>query len=352
MQNRLFGRCLALVLALCSLLPSVALARDELKNTDPEKYYIELDTRNQVVTVYEKDDQGEYTRVVRRMLCTSGKTEPDGLEPATPTPSGRWKIGARERFGKFAAFNAEYARYWTQVVGGIYFHSIMFSKRDITTLKKSPYNGLGKTGSHGCIRLYVEDAKWLYYHACPGTTVNVIARKGDRELTASLRSEMSFSEYDLFQQNIYDTPPLPDRSAWIVVEGAQMRTGNGTNDKLIRRLPEGTQVEILQEGDPWVKVKVDDREGYVKRCYITYTQGVMESQPEGRYVGSTVYLYEEPSTKSTRLYKVARDSTIEVVAELTNGWTLVDYWGTLGYIQSRLIKTGWATIYHQEEGQA
>ena len=69
-------------------------------------------------------------------------------------------------------------------------------------------------------------------------------------------------------------------------------------------------------------------------------------------MGSTVYLYEEPSTKSTRLYKVARDSTIEVVAELTNGWTLVDYWGTLGYIQSRLIKTGWATIYHQEEGQA
>ena len=49
---------------------------------------------------------------------------------------------------------------------------------------------------------------------------------------------------------------------------------------------------------------------------------------------------------------MARDSTIEVVAELTNGWTLVDYWGTLGYIQSRLIKTGWATIYHQEEGQA
>ena len=79
MPNRLLGRCLALVLALCSLLPSVALARDELKNTDPEKYYIELDTRNQVVTVYEKDDQGEYTRIVRRMLCTSGKTEPDCL---------------------------------------------------------------------------------------------------------------------------------------------------------------------------------------------------------------------------------------------------------------------------------
>lgn len=124
----------------------------------------------------------------------------------------------------------------------------------------------------------------------PSTTVNVIARKGDRELTASLRSEMSFSEYDAFQQNIYDTPPLPDRSAWIVVEGAQMRTGNGTNDKLIRRLPEGTQVEILQEGDPWVKVKVDDREGYVKRCYITYTKGSWNlSRKAGMWAARYIY---------------------------------------------------------------
>ena len=71
-------------------------------------------------------------------------------------------MGARERFGKFAAFAGEYARYWTQVVDGIYFHSIMFSQRDITKLKSSPYRNLGSKGSHGCIRLYVEDAKWLY----------------------------------------------------------------------------------------------------------------------------------------------------------------------------------------------
>ena len=339
-----FSRCLALLLALLCFLPATAFALDTLKNTDPEKYYIELDTRNQVVTVYEKDDQGEYTRIVRRMVCTSGKTEPQGDEPASPTPSGRWKMGARERFGKFAAFQAEYARYWTQVVGGIYFHSIMFSQRDATTLKKSPYNNLGRTGSHGCIRLYVEDAKWLYYHACPGTTVNVISRKADRELTASLKSQLSFEEYLEFQQNIYDVEPLPDREAWVVVDRAQMRTGNGTNDKLIRRLPQGTQVTVLQEGDPWVKIRVEDREGYMKRCYITYEAGVMQSHPAGNYVSSTVYLYAEPSTKSERLYKVARDSTITVLSE-EDGWSLVDYWGTTGYIQSRLIRTGWATIY-------
>ena len=352
MPKRLIRRAAALILALCALAPSLAFARDELKNTDPAKYYIELDTGNQVVTVYQKDDAGDYTRIVRRMVCTSGKTEPRGSEPASPTPSGKWKIGARERFGKFAAFGGEYARYWTQIVGGVYFHSIMFARREITALKKGPFSTLGNTGSHGCVRLYVEDAKWLYYHACPGTTVNVVTKSIKKGLTASLKTDMKFADYDAFQQNIFDNKPLPYREAWIAVNNIQMRTGNGTNDKLIRKLKKDTKVRVLQEGDPWVKIDLDGREGYVKRCYITYEEGVMQSRPDGNYVSGTVYLYEEPSTKAKRLYKVARDSTITVVAELSGGWTLVDYWGTLGYVQSRLIKTGWATIYETKEKQA
>lgn len=352
MAKRLLYRGAALILAWCMLLPSYALARDELKNTDPEKYYIELDTGNQVVTVYQKDDAGEYTRIVRRMVCTTGKTEPQGIEPASPTPSGRWKIGARERFGKFAAFGGEYARYWTQIVGGVYFHSIMFGKRELTALKKGPFGSLGNTGSHGCVRLYVEDAKWLYYHACPGTTVNVLARSRREEFSASLKTKMPFAEYDAFQQNIFDNEPLPYREAWISVDNVQMRTGNGTNDQLIRKLKKDTKVRVLQEGDPWVKIDMDGKEGYVKRCYITYEEGVMQSRPDGKYVSGTVYLYAEPSTRAKRLYKVARDSSITVLAELTSGWTLVDFWGTLGYIQSRLIKTGWATIYEAGEAAA
>ena len=349
MPKRLLQRGAALILALCALLPSVAFARDELKNTDPLKYYIELDTSNQVVTVYQKDDAGEYTRIVRRMVCTTGKTEPRGEEPASPTPNGIWKIGARERFGKFAAFGGEYARYWTQIVGGVYFHSIMFGKRDITALKRGPFSSLGNTGSHGCVRLYVEDAKWLYYNACPGTTVNVLSKGRQGGLTSSLKTDIPFAEYDAFQQNIFDNEPLPYRDAWVTVDSAQMRTGNGTNDKLIRKLKEGTKVTILQEGDPWVKIDLEGKEGYVKRCYITYEEGVMQSIPDGKYVGSTVFLYDQPNTKAKRIYKVARDTSITVVAELADGWTLVDYWGTMGYIQSRLIKTGWATIYKTEE---
>ena len=65
--------CIALVLiTVITLIPAEAFAYDELQNTDPSKYYIVLDTGNQVITVYTKDDNGEYTRIVRQMICTSG----------------------------------------------------------------------------------------------------------------------------------------------------------------------------------------------------------------------------------------------------------------------------------------
>lgn len=133
--------CVLTVFALL-LQPDTAHALDELKNTDPDKYYILLDLRNQIVTVYERDDAGAYTRIVRRFLCTTGRTEVDPEDPedeATPTPKGIWKMGGRERFGKFANFGNEYARYWTQIVGDVYFHSIMFSRRDVNKLKSGAY---------------------------------------------------------------------------------------------------------------------------------------------------------------------------------------------------------------------
>jgi len=344
-----------LLLAAAMLLPAPVYARDELQNNDPDKYYIEVDTGNQVVTVYQKDDDGEYTRIVRRFPCTTGKTEGTEEEPATPTPSGKWKIGTRERFGKFANFKGEYARYWTQIVGGIYFHSIMFSDRDTMTLKKSPFRTLGRNASHGCIRLYVEDAKWLYYNACFGTTVNIVSRSRKSGLASSLKTDMEFDEYRAFQANIYDNEPLENRSAWISVDEAELRTGNGTNDKLIKKLDKDLEVKVIQEGDPWVKVAVGEREGYVRRCYITYEKGVMQSREDGYFVAGTQYLYAEPNTKSEKLYKVARHSTINVIEEEVDEdgkWVKVNYWGTEGYMQRRHIKTGWATIYEAEEGQA
>lgn len=78
MLSKRFKTALLAAMAVLMLLPGAAFARDEMQNNDPNKYYIVLDTTNQVVTVYQKDDDGEYTRIVRRFVCTTGQNAAQG----------------------------------------------------------------------------------------------------------------------------------------------------------------------------------------------------------------------------------------------------------------------------------
>ena len=221
----------------------------------------------------------------------------------------------------------------------------MFGDRTVNSLKRSAYSRLGSRGSHGCVRLYVEDAKWFYYNACQGTTIKIVnGGHASQALNKALKSPLSFDEYNAFQKTIFDNEPQANRTAWIVTDDASMRTGNGTNDKFIRRLKEGMEVEVIQEGDPWVKIIVEGREGYCKRCYVTYEKGVLQSRPDGYYTPSTAYLFAEPDKGSTRLYTLPRDTSLKVLA-IGPDFFMVDYFGTVGFVSKRQVKTGWATIY-------
>lgn len=338
-----------LIIMLFFAAQKTANARDELKNTDPDKYYILLDLSNQVVTVYERDEFGEYTHIVRRFICTSGRTELDPEDPedkGTPTPRGIWKIGARERFGKFASFANEYARYWTQIVGGNYFHSVMFAKRSVNNMKSSPYNSLGRNLSHGCVRLYVEDAKWLYYYACPGTLINVsTTEKSNPELKKKLKSDIPFKTYNEMQKHFYDNPELPNHTAWTVTENADMRTGNGSEDRRIRTFPIDTEIEVLQVGDPWCKILYDGREGYIKTAYLTFERGVMQSREDADIVRSTVYMVSAPEKGSGNLFKVPTYTSVQVLDDSLENYVKVSVWGTEGYLPKSSLVKGWGLKY-------
>ena len=347
MKKRSICIIMAIIMVVCSF-PLTASARDEMKNTDPDKYYILLDMRNQYVTVFEKDSKGEYTRIVRRFLCSSGKTKAIGEgeeNKATPTPAGKFRVGAKERFGKFAAFGAEYARYWTQIIRGIYFHSIMYGNRTVNTLKRSAFNHLGNNTSHGCVRLYVEDAKWLYYYCPTGTLVNVsYSEPSHPEIAAALRSQLSFRDYNALQKGFYDTAEQPNKTAWVSVDNAEVRSGNGTNDEHITNLKKDTAVEVLQEGDPWVKVEYGkNREGYIKLAFLTYEKGVMESKKDADIVIGTTPVYSRANDESKVLFQLP-DSTSVRILKSSGKYNLIESNGKQGYVKKARMTKGWGTI--------
>ena len=90
---------------------------------------------------------------------------------ATPTPKGTFtNTGRGARWHYFKKFKC-WAQYAWYIDGDIMFHSVIYNKDDTSTLVKSTVNALGRKASHGCVRLSVEDAKWIWDNCTSGTTV-------------------------------------------------------------------------------------------------------------------------------------------------------------------------------------
>lgn len=126
------------------------------------KYYIIVNYSSNVVTVYEKDEEGNYTVPVKAMVCSTGS--------ATPR-SGTYKL-TRSRYRWRALFGKVYGQYAVPIVGNILFHSVPYTiNGDPSSLEYWEYDKLGTSASAGCIRLTVADAIWIYNNCGTGTQV-------------------------------------------------------------------------------------------------------------------------------------------------------------------------------------
>jgi peptidoglycan hydrolase-like protein with peptidoglycan-binding domain len=147
----------------------------------PIPYAMTVDVNNQVVTVFGLDGDGQHTRIVRQMICSTGKK-------ATPSDVGDWVLDGRTaRWCYFPAYGS-HAQYWTRINKSIAFHSVIYNKVDTMALSVASYNALGSRASHGCIRLLVDDARWVYEHIGKGTVVTITEKlPSDEELNRALR---------------------------------------------------------------------------------------------------------------------------------------------------------------------
>ena len=148
----------------------------------PVPFHIVVDVANQVTSVYGRDENGEYTVVVRQMLCSTGMK-------ATPSDVGDWVLNGRHAtWCIFPKWGNSYARYWTRINGSIAFHSPIYTAVSNSAMNISSYKKLGQRASHGCIRLAVWDAKWIYDNIGAGTVVSIVeGMDPDPELRDALK---------------------------------------------------------------------------------------------------------------------------------------------------------------------
>lgn len=128
-----------------------------LNITSNTSYLINVNLDNQKTYVYKRKNNN--WNLVRTCPCSTGISGED-----TPCGSfytqekGNWFFSEKFQQG---------GKYWTQITGDILFHSVPFSRDKKTILDYT----LNKPASHGCIRLSVDDAKWIYSNIPRGSKI-------------------------------------------------------------------------------------------------------------------------------------------------------------------------------------
>jgi len=131
---------------------------DKVKNTKSgTKYLIAVDCGKNRTCIY-KGKKGDW-KLKDYWKCTTGKK-------STPTIKGKFKVcGKVSHFGEQKGYSVWYA---TRIKYEYYFHSILYRPWS----KSSVLSGtLGKNLSHGCIRLKLKNAKWIYNNCKSGTKI-------------------------------------------------------------------------------------------------------------------------------------------------------------------------------------
>lgn len=130
-----------------------------------QPFYIKVSLNDQCVYVYRWSDGG-YNQLIKTMICSTGygTTTPKGVFVSPGQRDARWHF--------FAQFNC-WAQYAFIITGDILFHSVIYSSPNESSLRTSTLRNLGHRASHGCVRLKVEDARWIYEHCSSGQVIEI-----------------------------------------------------------------------------------------------------------------------------------------------------------------------------------
>lgn len=139
-----------------------AQAEENAPDTEPE-YIIYVNRTENCVTVMERLANG-IGSVVKVMACSCGV---DGHR----TPEGTFRTS--DYYDWRELIDGSYGRYAVRFNNRILFHSVPYTQPSPDALEWDQYNLLGENASLGCVRLAVEDIKWIHDNCRPGTIVVV-----------------------------------------------------------------------------------------------------------------------------------------------------------------------------------
>jgi hypothetical protein len=305
-----------------------------LKASAKEKYpyYIKVNKLQNCVTVYKMDENGKYTVPVKAMACSTGPATPLGTY--NTLVKYRWKLLMGDVWGQYS----------TRIVKGILFHSVWYYEMDPSTLSTTQYNKLGSSASHGCIRLSVADAKWIYDNCGVGTTVEIYNDKNPGPLgkpeAIKIPSGVGWDPTDPNKDNPYNgkTPFINGVKNQSIAWGTKFDLQKGvkafssTGTDITAKMKVEGKVDIYTAGKYKITYEVTDAIGRTATKTITIVVNECKEKPTfkgvaDRFIDENTVVDREFALKGVSAYLSTKklsnkDIEVNIVEESEDTYTV------------------------------
>lgn len=246
-MERYFGRFAAFFLGLCLCLGMILDSSTLTVNARETKteYRIMVNRAANCVTVYEKDENGEFTVPVKAFVCSCGRQ-------GHGTPLGTFKTS--DYYEWRLMVDGTYGHYAVRFNNKIMFHSVPYYTREAGNLEWEQFNLLGEAASLGCVRLTCADAKWIYDNCAKGTEV-IVYEDAENPGPLGKPEEMKLTEENPIR--MWDPTDTSSENPWNQIRPTLYLTGAVGAEEVLM-LPAGAS-----ENDIYNAIGLIDADGAV-----------------------------------------------------------------------------------------
>ena len=182
---------------------------------------------------------------------------------------------------------------------------------------------------------HVEGDKWRG----PARRRNLGRNIRDFEVVAEFEFDSKGKNYS----NATNTPATSgNTNKYRTTANLNIRTGRGTNYKILTTMPKGTEVAVTEISGGWGKVSYKGHTGYSSMNYLSLVQSTTPSGSQTNYQvdtgsGKGLILRSSRSTSSKVLLSIPNGTSL-MISDISNGWGKTSYKGKTGYVYMQYVK--------------
>jgi len=177
-----------------------------------------------------------------------------------------------------------------------------------------------------------------------GTSVDVMEILANGWASVRHDGTNGFIRADLLTDGTGTTQAAPSTLRTTAV--VRLRSGPSTDDRILMTVDANTSVEVLDYNPTgWSRVKHNSSEGFIRSDYLSVSGASTNESAIATLRTTTGLNFRTGPSKNDSVIRVLPVNTsVEVLENLSSGWSKVRHNGTVGFVSSDYLGTGARTI--------